>query len=144
MLLHELSRSRLFDTVRDMERLQSHFNRLLETSWRTPEFPPLNVWISEDKAHVAAEMPGITPDEIEISVINDTLTLRGCREPDQLKEGESLHRRERGFGQFSRTIQLPFNVDADKVEAISKKGILHITLPRTESDKPRKIAVRAE
>jgi HSP20 family protein len=145
MLLQELSRSRVFETLREMERLQGRFNQLLESPWRgSPEFPPLNVWISEDAAHVTAELPGVEAEDIEISVVNDTLTLRGSRKPDELKEGESLHRRERGFGQFTRTIQLPFKVDSENVQASNKKGILCITLPRTEQDRPRKIAVRGE
>lgn len=145
MLLQEFPRTNLFSTLREMERLQKQFNRLFDENWRgAAEFPPINVWTNQDSATITAEVPGLAADDIEISVVNDTLTLRGKREPEQLAEGHKLHRRERGFGEFSRTVQLPFRVDAEKVEAVFKKGILHITLPRTEQDKPRKIAVRGE
>lgn len=146
MLLQEFPRTRLFETLREMQQLQQQFNRLFDSnSWRAAgEFPPINVWTNENSATVTAEVPGLSPEDIEISVVNDTLTLKGERRPEPLAEGESLHRQERGFGQFARTIQLPFRVDADKVEAIFKRGILSITLPRTEQDKPRKISVRGE
>ena len=145
MLLQELSRSRFFDTLREMERLQGRFNQLFSSPYRSSmEFPPINVWTNEDAAYITAEIPGIDAADIEISVVNDTITLRGSRQAEEVKEGESLHRRERGFGQFARTIQLPFKVEADKVEAINKKGILCINLPRAEQDKPRKIEVRLD
>jgi HSP20 family protein len=146
MLLQEFPRTRLFETLREMQQLQQQFNRLFESNqWRVAgEFPPINVWTNENSATVTAEVPGLAPEDIEISVVNDALTLKGERRPEPLAEGESLHRQERGFGQFSRTIQLPFRVDADKVEAVFKRGILSITLPRTEQDRPRKISVRGE
>jgi HSP20 family protein len=146
MLLQEFPRTRLFDTFREMERLQQQFNRLFDSNaWRVAgEFPPINVWTSEDSATVTAEVPGLSPEDIDISVVNDTLTLKGERRPEPLGEGESLHRQERGFGQFARTIQLPYRVDAEKVEASFKRGILTITLPRSEADKPRKISVRGQ
>jgi HSP20 family protein len=143
MLLQELSRSRLFDTLREMEKLHGRFNQLLEGPWRTPpEFPPLNAWINEESAVVTAEIPGVEANDIDISVVNDTLTLRGSRTADEVGASNSRHRQERGFGQFSRTIQLPFRIDTDRVVASNKNGILYVTLPRAEQDKPRKIAVR--
>ncbi len=101
----------------------------------------MNVWTNSDGAVVTAELPGINPDDLEISVQGDTLTLRGTRDPEQLCEGEAYHRRERGCGKFQRAFQLPFVVDAGKVEATYELGVLSITLPRAESDKPRKIQV---
>jgi HSP20 family protein len=146
MLLQEFPRTRLFETLREMQQLQQQFQRIFDNnSWRVAgEFPPINVWTSEHSATVTAEVPGLSPEDIEISVVNDTLTLKGERRPEPLAEGESLHRQERGFGQFARTIQLPYRVDADKVEASFKRGVLTITLPRTEQDRPRKISVRGE
>jgi HSP20 family protein len=146
MLLQELSRSRLLDAFREMERIQGQFNRLFEgyTAWRSAtEFPPLNVWVSEDSAVITAELPGVASEDIDVSVVNNTLTIRGSRQPEQINEDETLHRRERSFGQFSRSIQLPFRVDSERVEAKFKRGILQLTLPRAEQDKPRKITVSA-
>ena len=97
-----------------------------------------------DHAVVTTEIPGIDPSAIEISVINDSLTLRGSRKPEELKEAESYHRRERWSGQFTKTLKMPFAVESGKVEARFSKGVLYISLPRAEAEKPRKIIVRSE
>ncbi len=81
-------------------------------------------------------------DKLNISIISDTLTLSGLRDSAALKEGEVYHRQERNHGHFSRTINLPFGVDAGKVDASYKKGILKITLPRAEQEKPKKITIK--
>ncbi|MBI4615708.1 MAG: Hsp20/alpha crystallin family protein [Planctomycetes bacterium] len=107
-------------------------------------YPALNVWMDEEDATVQAEVPGIDPKDLEISVVGQTLTLRGARKPLELKEGESYHRRERTSGEFTRTVELPFRVDGDKVSASYSKGILEIRLPRAAQDRPTKIAVKAE
>jgi HSP20 family protein len=97
-----------------------------------------------DQAVVVTEIPGIEPSSVDISVVGKTLTLRGSRQPAELKEDESFHRSERWSGRFSRTVDLPFAIDANRVEAKFTKGVLSITLPRAEADKPRKIAVKTE
>ena len=133
---------------RDMDRMQREMNRLFDTYYpvrlRTaPSFPAMNVWSSEEGLILTAEVPGIRPEDIDVSVIGETLNLTGARKPEELKEGTRYHRQERGYGKFSRTIQLPFPVDVNKVEATFKNGLLHISLPRAEADKPRKIAVKS-
>lgn len=134
---------------REMERLQREVNRLFADSvalsgGRTaPSYPAMNIWSNEEGAVVTAELPGVNPDDIDISVVDETLTITGQRNPHELKEDEKYHRRERRFGKFSRTFQLPFKVEADKVEALFEKGVLHLSLPRAEVDKPKKIAVKS-
>lgn len=133
---------------RQIERMQREMDQLLggfsaaSRSRVAPSFPAINVWLSEEGAVVTAELPGVDAENIDISVVGETLTLTGSRQPAELAEGEKYHRRERGFGKFTRTFQLPFTVEADKVEAKFDKGILHIFLPRAEAEKPRKIAVK--
>lgn len=148
MLLQELSRAGFMDAFANMERLQSRLNRVLSgagpAGGSLVEFPALNVWTSEDSALVTAEIPGIEPEDIEILVVNDTLTLRGNRKAEVLPEGATCHRQERASGKFSRTLQLPFRIEPAQVEAAFRKGVLEITLPRAAEDKPRKISVRAE
>jgi len=143
MLWSDLERfGRLVDPWLDLERMQRAFSR-----WATPstmEFPALNAWVSGDTALVTTELPGVDPKTIDISVVGKSLTLRGSREPEQLKENESYHRRERWHGQFAKTVELPFNIESGRVDAKFSKGILSITLPRAEADKPRKIAVKSE
>jgi HSP20 family protein len=132
---------------REMERLRREMNRLIETGSsgglrRAPSFPAMNVWTSEDGLIVTAEIPGVEIGDIEISVMNETLTLSGQRTPDEVGEGVRYHRRERGYGRFTRSLQLPYPVNAENVEATFKNGVLYITLPRAEEDKPRKITVK--
>jgi HSP20 family protein len=143
MLWSDLERfGELVDPWRDLERMQRAFSRWVTPS--TTEFPAVNAWVAGDTALVTTELPGVDPKTIDISVVGRSLTLRGSREPEQLKENESYHRRERWYGQFAKTLELPFDVESAKVEAKFSKGILSITLPRAEADKPRKIAVKSE
>ncbi len=135
-------------TAREMERLRREMNRLV-SEWPTrvtwgsaPSYPAINVWTNEDSAVVSAELPGIEPGEIDISVEDDALTVRGERRPDE-EEGATYHRRERRYGSFVRTFRLPFRVAADQVEATFKNGVLNIVLPRAEEERPKKISVRA-
>lgn len=134
---------------REMERWQQEMNRLFSgvfspTNDHTrPGYPALNILTNQDGAVVTAELPGINLDDIDISIVGDLLTLTGNRQPDQLPEGARYHRQERGYGRFSRIIRLPFQVEVDRVEAVFKNGVLHISLPRPEADKPRKITVKS-
>jgi HSP20 family protein len=133
---------RFFDPWRDLDRMQKAFSGYLTSG--AGEFPAVNVWMNGDQAVVLTEIPGIEPSSVDISVVGKTLTLRGSRQPAELKEGESFHRSERWSGRFSRTVDLPFAIDANKVEAKFTRGVLSVTLPRAEADKPRKIAVKTE
>jgi HSP20 family protein len=92
---------------------------------------------------VTAELPGVEPGDIEISVVGDTLTLSGSRQLDDPGEGGTYHRRERSHGRFTRAIRIPFPAEPDGVEAVFDRGVLSISLPRLEADKPRRIEVRA-
>jgi len=133
---------------REVDRLQREMNRLYEdyypARFRTaPAYPAMNVWASEEGLKITAEVPGVSPKDIDISVVGNTLTLSGARESDELKNGTHYHRQERGYGNFTRSIQLPFSVNVSKVEATFKDGVLSITLPRAEEDKPKKITIKS-
>jgi HSP20 family protein len=142
MLWSDLERFGLsLDPWRDFERV----NRAL-TGWNAPasvEFPAVNVWVAENNAVVTSELPGVEPENIDISVAGKTLTIRGSRKSEELKEGESFHRRERWHGQFTKTLEMPFSIESGKVEAKFVKGVLNIALPRAEAEKPRKISVKS-
>lgn len=137
---------RFTDPLREMQRLQREMGRVFSGMEQplSQEDPLVNAWVGEQDVVIVAELPGVDPAKVDISVVGDTLTISGSREAVPLKEGESYHRQERGYGRFSRSLQLPFHVEAAKVEAKYERGILKITLPRAEADKPRKIAVKAE
>jgi HSP20 family protein len=141
-------RYRIPSTWREMDRLQREMNRLFEDYSpqrlrNAPSYPALNAWSNEEGLLVTAEVPGVSPQDIEVNVIGETLTLSGARKPDELREGARYHRQERGYGKFSRTLQLPFPVKVESIEASFKSGVLSIRLPRAEEDKPRKIAVKS-
>jgi HSP20 family protein len=104
----------------------------------------MNVWTNEDGVLITAELPGIDAQDIDISVQDGALTLRGSREPDEVEEGATYHRRERRYGRFTRVFDLPFAVEEDQVEATLNNGVLQISLPRSEADKPKKITVKAD
>ena len=125
----------------EMERIHREVNRMLDRRQATAEFPPVNVWANADGALVIAEIPGIAPDDVGLSVSGGMLTLRGERGADAEALG-TRSRAERPRGAFSRTIEMPFQIDSAKVEARCENGLLSVRLPRADSDKPRKIAVR--
>ena len=127
---------------RDMDRLfTDSFPRIRRTR---AGFPAINVWTNDSEgAILTTELPGINPEDVNISVTGDTLTIDGCCKPAEAPESAQYHRRERSRGDFSRTVQLPYTINPDKVEARVEKGILTIVLPRAEAEKPRQIAVKA-
>jgi HSP20 family protein len=130
----------------EMERIQRDMNRILSSYQRgvhsAPGFPAVNIWTGEEGALLTAEIPGVAPDELDISVVGDTLTLQGERKRPEIGENAQYHRQERGYGRFSRTVQLPFPIEVDKVDASVERGVLKMTLPRAESDRPKRISVR--
>jgi HSP20 family protein len=135
---------------REVDRVRRDMDRLFESTFpriqrhRAPSFPAINVW-SNDKEGiiVTAELPGVAPDDIDIEVTADTLTLSGKRQPEQVPETTKYHRRERSYGEFTRTFQLPYSVNRDKVKATVQNGVLQISLPRAEAERPKQIAVHA-
>lgn len=133
---------------RELDRMQREMNRLFEAYsperfHRAPGYPALNVWRNDEGLIVTAEVPGVRPEDIDISVIGQTLTLSGERRPDHPSDGVRYHRQERFFGKFTRSLELPFPVNVDKVEATFEHGVLSISLPRAEEDKPKKITVKS-
>ena len=129
---------------REMARLQDEINRVFSTGTesRPTAFPAVNLWVSQESAVVTTELPGVELQDMELSVVGDTLTIRGKRNPEQLEEGNSYHRRERGWGNFVRMVQLPFRAEPEEVSATFKNGLLNITLPRAAADRPKKIQVK--
>lgn len=103
-------------------------------------YPALNVWEDGETVFVEAEMPGAKSEDIDISVMGNDLTIRGRRGQEQ-REGVAYHRQERGYGEFNRVLRLPLEVDANKVDASLKDGVLLVKLPKAESARPKKIKV---
>ena len=132
-----------FDPFAELRRMQSEMNRLF--SGYAPaarDFPPINIWLSDNSVVVTSELPGVTRDDVTISLQEDALTLEGARRPKQ-EQDANWQRRERTYGSFSRVVQLPFRADPGRVQARFNNGILEIELERLEADRPKKIEIRA-
>lgn len=137
------------DLRQEMNRLQQQMSRLFDrwggngsSKMSSAVAPPLNMWEDEESLYIEAELPGLGLDDLEIYVAGDNkLSLKGERKPPE-QAGGTWHRRERGFGEFGRIVELPSPVDSDKVSARFQHGVLVITLPKREVAKPRRITVK--
>ena len=134
------------DPFAEMHRLRREMNNILTTHERgitSPAgvFPALNLSEDENNLYVRAELPGVVPEEIEITTKENNLIIKGERKIATEGEKVSYHRREREAGSFRRIISLPSRVDAEKVTVVCKNGVLTVTLPRAAELKPRKIDV---
>lgn len=133
-----------------LEQLRREMDRLINSFLSDfPEAPwplagrgrlPVNVWETPEAFYAEAEVPGVTQDQIEISVTGNELTIK-VRRPQPPEEGLTYHRRERPVGEATRVIRLPGEVDHDRVHADLQNGVLTITLPKAEGARPRKIPV---
>lgn len=103
-------------------------------------YPPLNVFRQGDDFVVVAELPGVNREDVEVQVHGSRIRLSG-KKTIEYDEGMSLHRRERVAGNFDRTIAVPIEVDADRVKAEYRNGVLALLLPRAERDKPKTISL---
>ncbi|ABK18047.1 Hsp20/alpha crystallin family protein [Syntrophobacter fumaroxidans] len=134
----------------ELARMQRQMDRLFGslmsgTSGATGSgvFPALNIDEDADNFYARAELPGIKPEDIEISVVGNTLTLSGERKADGV-ENVSYHRRERMPGCFRKAVTLPHEINGEAVRAEFANGVLRLVLPKAEHAKPRKIAVKSE
>jgi len=139
---------RLWDPWREIGQLQQEMGRLLNSA-RTlsahdgREAPPVNVYANDNDILITLEAPGIDPSLVDVTVAGSTVTLAGKLGGELAEDGTGFHRRERPAGQFTRRLQLPFEVDPGKTEATYDRGVLSVKLSRPESAKPRRITVKA-
>ena len=131
-----------WDPWREMRRIRTEMDRLFGGLGTRTEFPPVNVWTSDNDAVLTAELPAVQSQDLDIAVQGKSVTLRGDRKAETLPPGQCYHRQERPAGSFLRTLQLPFEVDADHVDAHLDRGILRIKLARSQQDKPHRITVK--
>jgi HSP20 family protein len=124
--------------------LHDEFDRLFHGGGSDfAHLPAVDISSNEEGATVKAELPGFKPEEIDVAVDDGVLTLTASRGDEDEKEGETWYRRERRNGRFVRRIRLPFGVEADKVEAGYRDGLLTVNLPRAVEERGRKIEVKA-
>jgi len=143
-------RPRAADPWRDFDRLHQEMDQLFHrfggqgarTGAVRGVFPPVNLYETEDAYVLTAELPGVPPGEIQLALEGSTVTLQGERRIEYGEE-DSLHRRERQSGRFRRSFELPAAIDAEKVEAVHRNGVLMLNLPKSPEARPRQISVQA-
>lgn len=132
--------------------LQEEMNRMLDRFFRSGDadsaletgtwLPPIDLSETADRIFVKAELPGVDPHDINISVQENTLLINGQKKEEKEEKGKNFYRMERRYGSFSRTLDLPASVNADKITAEYKNGILEITMEKKEAVKPKQISVK--
>jgi len=137
------------DPFQEMRRLQREMERLfgdVTPGWRWPltgEYPPINLTRRDQAVVLDAQCPGVDRDTLEVTVIGDSVTIRGERKPEADVPDARYHRRERMVGPFARTIQLGERLDADRTQATYANGLLHVTLARSPEATPKKISIQS-
>jgi HSP20 family protein len=143
----ELEPFRDFERMRrDMDRLWgSFFQRgARRTDEDTEWLPSLDVAETKDEIVVKAEVPGMDPKDIDISLSDGLLTIKGEKKQEREEKEEDYHLVERSYGTFTRSIRLPKEVRRDKISASYKNGVLKVTLPKSEEAKQKEIKIKVE
>ena len=116
----------------------SEENGALTSSW----LPACDVFEDKDAVKIVAEVPGVNPEDVKISLENNILTLRGEKKQQAEEKSERVHRYERTYGTFERSFSLPSSVDPDRIAANYANGILTVSIPKAERARPREIPVK--
>lgn len=133
-----------FDPFAELRQLERHVNRVFrDVHGRGTDYPSMNFWSNENEAYLEMEMPGVDQNDFELTVADDIVTITGTRRDPYTAEQDTAHRQERAFGSFSRTVQLPYAVEPDQVNARYEHGVLRVKFPRRESSKSKRIAIQA-
>ena len=141
-----------WDPFRDLMSIQNELNRLFGRTYAGGEsgtsssgswMPALDVFETQDKFVVTVELPGVDPDEVDVSVEDSTLTITGERKFYENVSDDSFHRIERRYGSFARSLTLPQTADAERIEASFDRGVLTIEVPKVEQAKPKRIQIKA-
>ncbi|HJR79503.1 MAG TPA: Hsp20/alpha crystallin family protein [Anaerolineales bacterium] len=140
-----------WEPVREMMTLREAMDRLFDDAFTRPlsirdgwSAPAVDMYQTDDEIVVKAMLPGMNPDDVQINVTGDMLTLRGEMKHEEEKKDKAWHIREHRYGRFERSIPLPTQVKADRANAEFENGILTVTLPKAEEVKPKTINVRAK
>jgi HSP20 family protein len=140
-----------WDPFRDLMSIQNEMNRLFGRTYggdvgettRGAWTPALDVFETQDKFVITMELPGVSPDDVDISVEDSTLVVRGERRFYGEQNEDSFLRIERRFGEFTRSLTLPSTADAESIQASFDQGVLTIEVPKREEARPRKITIKA-
>ncbi len=130
---------RLFDEMLGRS-VRSRGEGPLRGSWA----PAVNILEKNDGIEITADLPGMKPEEVEVTVEDGVLAIKGERTIESTGEGETYHRVERTYGVFERSFSLPTSVDPAKIEAHFRNGVMTLTLPKREESKPRSVTIKVE
>lgn len=142
-----------WEPFRDLISLREAMDRLFEESWVRPragwllpteETLAIDIYETPDNVVVKSAVPGVKPEEIDITITGNTLTIVGEAKAEEKVEEENYIRRERRYGRFSRSITLPSGAQGEKAEATFEHGILTLTIPKAEEAKPKVIKVKSK
>ena len=141
-----------WDPFRDLAEMRGTMDRLFYRGLRRPRFItwqaaerflPVDVYETDDEVVVEASLPGIKPEEVQVSVTGDRLTITGESKTEEEEREHDYYRKERRYGSFERALTLPVEVDADQAKATFENGELSLHLPKTAAVKPKTIEIRA-
>lgn len=140
-----------YDPFRELRSLQDEVNRLFSSSFnrsgdselmRGAWSPSVDIYENKDQIVLEAELPGMRPEDVDISVENNVLTIHGERKFEKKDEQDNFHRVERSYGSFTRSFTLPPTVSNENVDAAFENGVLRLTLAKREEAKPRRIEIK--
>ena len=131
---------RLFDELVGRGLWRTSEERPLRGSW----VPAVNILERDDAMIITADLPGLKAEDVDVTVEDGTLSIRGERKLEETSEGETYHRVERIYGVFERAFSLPNSVDVNKIEAHFSNGEMTLTLPKREESKPRSVKIKVE
>jgi len=151
--MYTITRSPMRDSTQDVATLGSRINRMLNDVFANADWqyrdsavsswvPPVDVLEQEDGIRILAELPGVKPEDVKLSLEGNVLTIHGTKQQVAEERTERVHRYERSYGAFERTFTLPATVDAAHIKAGYENGVLTVTLPKVEQAKPRQIEVQ--
>ena len=130
----------LWDPFAGLADIREEMNRLLVSD--SGYAPSIDIVEEKDKFLVRVDLPGFSKDDVSVTLQDNFLTIKGERKSEAVSKDANYYRRERMHGSFSRTFELPGTVDAKKIDAHFRDGVLHVTLPKTEEAKPKQIEVK--
>jgi HSP20 family protein len=143
-----------WEPAREMMTLREAMDRLfddaftrplsLSNGWRGAAVPAIDLYQTQEEVIVKASLPGFKPDQVQVNVTGDVLTLKGEARDEQETEEKAYHIRERRWGSFERSVMLPSGVAADKAKADFENGILTVSLPKADEARPKTITVKAK
>ena len=143
-----------YDPFRELRSLQDEVNRVFSSTFnrggsetgmmRGAWSPSVDIFENKDQIVLEAELPGMKPEDVDISIENNVLTIHGERKFEKKNDGDNFHRVERSYGSFTRSFTLPPTISSENVNAIFENGVLRLELAKREEAKPRRIEIKAD